>query len=92
MGTFSKGITLAQANGEVRALIPQDADEMLSSKKSSFLGRLLNYKVLTTYVYNYEQGYIGKNPDIIKPGQQLIIVTFTEDELMSVYQHFKELH
>ncbi|MCJ8339966.1 MAG: hypothetical protein MJK10_15980 [Pseudomonadales bacterium] len=88
-GTFSKGITLEQADGKVRALIPQDADEILSSKKSSFLGRLLNYKVLTTYVYNYEQGNIGKNPDFIKPGQQLIIVTFTEEELMSVYNHFK---
>ncbi len=88
-GTFSKGITLPQADGKIRALIPQDADEILSSKKSSFLGRLLNYKVLTTYVYNYEQGNIGKNPDFIKPGQQLIIVTFTEEELMSVYNHFK---
>ncbi|MCJ8298658.1 MAG: hypothetical protein MJK13_06950 [Pseudomonadales bacterium] len=88
-GTFSKGITLEQADGQVRALIPQDADEILSSKKSSFLGRLLNYKVLTTYVYNYEQGNIGKNPDFILPGQQLIIVTFTEEELMSVYNHFK---
>ncbi|EPJ44315.1 MAG: hypothetical protein OFPII_35730 [Osedax symbiont Rs1] len=89
MGTFAKGILLPQANGTVKALIPEDADEMLSSKKSSFLGRLLNNKVLTTYVYNYKQGKIGKNPDYIKPGQQLIIVTFTESELMSVYQHFK---
>ncbi len=89
MGTFSKGILLPQANGTVKALIPEDADEILSSKKSSFLGRLLNNKVLTTYVYNYKQGKIGKNPDYIKPGQQLIIVTFTESELMSVYQHFK---
>jgi len=89
MGTFSKGITLSHANGEVKALIPQDADEILSSKKSSFLGKLLNDKVLTTYVYNYDQGYIGKNPDFIQPGQQLIIVTFTEEELMSVFQHFK---
>jgi hypothetical protein len=88
MGTFSKGITLPTANGTLKALIPQDADEQLSSKKSSFLGKLLNYKVLTTYVYNYEQGNIGKNPDYIKPGQQLIIVTFTEQELMSIYQHF----
>ena len=88
-GTFSKGISLAQANGTIRTLIPEDADEMLSNKNSSFLGKLLNYKVLTTYVYNYEKGNIGKNPDYIKPGQQLIIVTFTEEELMSVYQHFK---
>ena len=88
-GTFSKGISLSQANGTIRTLIPDDADEMLSNKNSSFLGKLLNYKVLTTYVYNYEKGNIGKNPDYIKPGQQLIIVTFTEEELMSIYQHFK---
>ena len=89
IGTFSKGIALSQAEGEVTALIPQDADEMLLSKRSSFLGKLLNNKVLTTYVYNFEQGNIGKNPDVIRPGQQLIIVTFTEEELMSVYLHFK---
>jgi hypothetical protein len=88
-GTFSKGISLSRANGTIRTLIPEDADEILSNKNSSFLGKLLNYKVLTTYVYNYEKGNIGKNPDYIKPGQQLIIVTFTEQELMSVYQHFK---
>lgn len=89
-GTFSKGINLTQANGTVRTLIPEDADEILSNKNSSFLGKLLNYKVLTTYVYNYEKGNIGKNPDYIKPGQQLIIVTFTEQELMGIYQHFKD--
>ena len=88
MGTFSKGIDLPSANGTLKALIPEDADEKLDSKQSSFLGKLLNYKVLTTYVYNYEQGNIGKNPDYIKPGQQLIIVTFTEKELMGIYQHF----
>jgi hypothetical protein len=92
MGTFSKGIMLPQANGTLKTLIPVDADEILSSKQSSFLGKLLNDKVLTTYVYNYEQGNIGKNPDYIQPGQQLIIVTFTEQELMDVYQHFKNEH
>ena len=88
MGTFSKGINLPTVNGTLKALIPEDADEKLDSEQSSFLGKLLNYKVLTTYVYNYEQGNIGKNPDYIKPGQQLIIVTFTEKELMGIYQHF----
>ena len=88
MGTFSKGINLPTVNGTLKALIPKDADEKLDSEQSSFLGKLLNYKVLTTYVYNYEQGNIGKNPDYIKPGQQLIIVTFTEKELMGIYQHF----
>jgi hypothetical protein len=90
MSTFAKGIDLEQGNGTLRTFIPNDADELLSSKKSSFLGRLLSDKVLTTYVYNYEKGNIGKNPNVIKPGQQLIIVTFSEEELLNVYQHFNQ--
>ncbi|MGB1238810.1 MAG: hypothetical protein ACPG4U_11410 [Pseudomonadales bacterium] len=87
-GTFSKGINLSKFEGELKTLIPSDADELLHNRESSFLGRLLTNKVHSTYVYNYEQGNIGTNPDVIKPGQQLIIVTFTEDELISIYQHF----
>lgn len=90
MSTFAKGIDLEQGNGTLKTFIPYDADELLSSKKSSFLGKLLSDKVLTTYVYNYEKGNIGKNPDVIKPGQQLIIVTFSEEELLNVYQHFNQ--
>ncbi|MEM5530218.1 hypothetical protein WN093_15460 [Gammaproteobacteria bacterium AS21] len=90
MSTFAKGIDLEQGNGTLKTFIPNDADELLSSKKSSFLGKLLSDKVLTTYVYNYEKGNIGKNPDVIKPGQQLIIVTFSEEELLNVYQHFNQ--
>jgi len=90
MSTFAKGIELDQGGGTLKTFIPNDADELLSSKKSSFLGKLLSNKVLTTYVYNYEKGNIGKNPNVIKPGQQLIIVTFSEEELLNVYQHFNQ--
>lgn len=88
--TFAKGMALTDQNALVTADIPKEADEVLANKQSSFLGKLLHNKVETTYIYNYEQGLLGQNPNLIKPGQQLIIVTFTEDELLRVYQHFTQ--
>jgi hypothetical protein len=49
---------------------------------------VLDDKVRETYIYNYEQGLVGQNPDLIHPGQQLVVVTFTEDELVQIYHHF----
>ncbi|WP_277253093.1 hypothetical protein [Neptunomonas phycophila] len=86
--TFAKGFKLPQIKQEISATIPQEADEVLSTKHSSYLGKLLHEKVNTTYIYNYEQGLVGQNPNLIKPGQQLIIVTFTEDELLEIYHQF----
>ena len=88
--TFAKGMALTDQNTLITADIPKEADEVLANKQSSFLGKLLHNKVETTYIYNYEQGLLGQNPNLIKPGQQLIIVTFTEDELLQVYQHFTQ--
>lgn len=88
MHTFSKGIQVNQ--GRVTADIPLSADERLANSTSSFLGSILDRKVKDTYVYNYEKGILGQNPDLISPGQELIIVTFTEDELISIYKHFAE--
>jgi hypothetical protein len=31
---------------------------------------------------------LGQDPDLIKPGQQLVIVSYSEDELIKIYQHF----
>lgn len=86
--TFAEGIEVDQ--NRVTAQIPQTADERLANSTSSFLGSLLDRKVKDTYVYNYEKGILGQNPDLINPGQELIIVTFTEAELISIYQHFAE--
>ncbi|WP_027859518.1 hypothetical protein [Marinobacterium jannaschii] len=88
--TFAKGIRLRQMDQTVSADIPEDADEKLSNDLSSFLGRLLQDKVSRTYVYNYRKGVLGNNPDLIEPGQQLIVVTFSEEELIRIYQHFSE--
>ncbi len=88
--TFAKGMSLSDKEALIKAQIPKEADEVLANRQSSFLGKLLHNKVETTYIYNYEQGLLGQNPNLIKPGQQLIIVTFTEDELLKVYQHFTQ--
>lgn len=88
--TFAKGIQLKQADVAMQAVIPEEADEVLENKQSSFLGRLLHDKAQSTYIYNYQQGLVGQNPNLIKPGQQLIIVTFTEEELLDIYQHFNK--
>ncbi|MGB0733568.1 MAG: hypothetical protein ACPGPF_07375, partial [Pontibacterium sp.] len=87
--TFSQGIKLPEQSNILHADIPKDADEKLLDETSSFLGKMLKSKVDSTYVYNYKEGILGDNPDVITPGQQLIIVGFTEQELSSVYAHFK---
>lgn len=88
--TFAKGITLSDKDILIKATIPEAADETLANKKSSFLGKLLHDKVATTHIYNFQQGLLGQNPNLITPGQQLIIVTFTEDELLTIYHHYAQ--
>lgn len=88
--TFAKGIKLSDNDTLIKATIPEEADETLKNRKSSFLGKLLHEKVATTHIYNFQQGLLGQNPNLITPGQQLIIVTFTEDELLNVYRHYSQ--
>ena len=85
---FARGLVLPGAQGQAQADIPDDADERLQDLRSSFLGHILQRKVQETYIYNYAKGNLGQNPDLIQPGQQLIIVTFTEEELIQIYQFF----
>lgn len=84
--TFSRGIQLKKQ--QIRTVIPQVADERLANSTSSFLGAILDEKVKDTYVYNYAKGVLGQNPNLINPGQELIIVSFTQDELINIYNHF----
>jgi len=86
--TFAHGFHLPEIDNSISAIIPEKADEVLNTKHSSYLGKLLHDKVSTTYIYNYQQGLVGQNPNLIRPGQQLIIVTFTEDELLDIYNQF----
>ena len=89
--TFIKGLNLPGLDKTAFVEIPQEADEKLADMRSSFLGRILKSKVDQTYIYNYDKGILGDNPNLIKPGQQLVIVTFTEQELIDIYQHFVNL-
>ena len=68
--------------------IPRDADERLEDQSSSFLGKLIDRKTKDSYVYNYRDHRMGRNPDRIYPGQELVIINFKSQELMSIFRHF----
>jgi hypothetical protein len=70
--------------------IPPDADEKLSTGFSSFLGKLLNNKVTSSYIYNFSSETMGRDPNVIHPGQQLVLIHFSADELKQVYQFFSD--
>jgi hypothetical protein len=91
--TFRQGISLkgmARNKELVQVTIPQDADEKLPNGLSSFLGKLLSSKVDSTYIYNYKTEAMGFDPNVIHPGQQLILIQFNEQELKDIYQFFSE--
>jgi hypothetical protein len=68
--------------------IPRDADELLTDRSSSFLGRLIHKKASESHVYNFSKNRMGKNPDIVSPGQEIVIINFEPDELIGIYKHF----
>jgi len=70
--------------------IPRNADERKADNTSSFLGRLIYEKMRQSYVYNYRTDRVGRNPDLIIPGEEIVIVSFTPEELVAVYKHFVE--
>ncbi|AFJ02818.1 hypothetical protein Q7C_1670 [Methylophaga frappieri] len=70
--------------------IPADADEPLPDGLSSFLGKILNQKVTSSYVYNFRTEAMGRNPNLIFPGQQLIMIEFEADEIRDIYLYFAE--
>jgi len=89
---FATGIALRRGETirKYRISIPEDADEMKDNHTSSYLGRLIQKKTSESFVYNYKQGNMGRNPDLIYPGQEIIIISFSPEELISIYQHFVE--
>jgi len=90
---FRQGLSLEgiAANKEtVSVTIPADADEPLPTGLSSFLGRILNQKVESSYIYNFSTHTMGHDPDLIHPGQQLILIHFSPDELKRIYLFFAE--
>ncbi|MCG8324783.1 MAG: hypothetical protein MI673_04640 [Thiotrichales bacterium] len=88
---FATGIALRRGETirKYKIMIPRDADEMQGSS-SSYLGRLIQAKTSESFVYNFKQGKMGRNPDLIYPGQEIIIIKFSTDELINIYQHFVE--
>ncbi|TCK08452.1 hypothetical protein [Marinobacterium mangrovicola] len=86
--TFARGIKLSSDSRTLAATIPGDADERLDDSSSSFLGHILDQKVKDSLIYNYDQGLLGQDPNLIQPGQQLLIIRFSEDELIRIYNYF----
>lgn len=90
---FRAGLSLegiGQNRDSLQVIIPADADERLTSGLSSFLGKLLSQKVQSSYIYNLDTQSIGRDSNLIQPGQQLVLIKFSPIELESVYQFFAE--
>ena len=68
--------------------IPRDADERLHDRSSSFLGKLIDRKTKESYVYNFRDDRMGRSPDRVYPGQEIVIINFEPEELVSIYKHF----
>jgi len=90
---FRQGLRLkgvSQNKDLIQAVIPSDADEQLPSGLSSFLGKILNSKVDSSYTYNLKTRTIGFDANMIHPGQQVVLINFSPDELETIYQFFSE--
>jgi len=87
-GLALEGITRNKELAKVT--IPADADEPLPTGLSSFLGKVLNKKVSSSYIYNFSTHTMGHDPNLIHPGQQLILIHFSPDELKQIYVFFAE--
>ena len=91
-GNFARGMAIryGQSISTYQIEIPRYADEILPDNSSSFLGKLIHEKTLESYVYNFKDHRIGRNPDRIYPGQEIVIINFTPEELVSIFKHFVE--
>jgi len=89
---FAQGVAVRRGGNlnTYRVDIPRNADELRQDRSSSFLGRLIYQKSRESYVYNFETGRIGRNPDFITPGQEIVIVSFKPEELIEIYKHFAQ--
>ncbi len=90
--TFARGMAIRRGRevNTYRVEIPRDADEREADRSSSFLGKLIHEKTQASFVYNFEQSRMGRNPDRIYPGQEIVIVDFRPEELIRIYKHFVE--
>lgn len=89
---FARGMAIRRGRevSTYQVEIPRDADERLADTSSSFLGKLIFKKSAASHVYNFTQNRMGKNPDRIVPGQEIVIINFRAEELIEIYRHFVE--
>lgn len=87
---FARGVAVHRGGTTetYRVDIPPGADQLDEDQSSSFLGRIIHEKSLKTYVYNFRTDRLGRNPDLIFPGQEIVIVSFTPGELIEIYKYF----
>lgn len=87
---FAEGVAVhrGETTETYRVDIPPGADQRRPDSSSSFLGRIIYEKSQKTYVYNYRTDRLGRNPDLIFPGQEIVIVSFTPEELVEIYKYF----
>lgn len=89
---FAKGIAISrdESLNTYQVDIPRQSDDLLANNTSSFLGKLIDRKTRECFVYNFVEQKIGRNPDLIYPGQELLIINFEAEELIEIYTHFVE--
>ena len=87
---FARGVALERGEKmeTYTVQIPRHADERLDDQSSSYLGKLIDHKTKDSYVYNYRDNRMGRNPDRIYPGQEIVIINFEPEELTAIYTHF----
>jgi hypothetical protein len=90
MTNFAQGMAIRRGKevNTYKVDIPRDADELLQDRTSSFLGKLIHRKTAESYVYNFKKNRMGKNPDQVIPGQEIVIIKFEAEELIGIYTHF----
>ena len=90
MTNFAQGMAIRRGKevNTYKVDIPRDADELLQDRTSSFLGKLIHRKAAESYVYNFKKNRMGRNPDRVMPGQEIVIINFEPEELIGIYKHF----
>jgi len=90
MSNFAQGMAIRRGKevDTYKIDIPRDADELLNDQSSSFLGSLIQRKTGESFVYNFKKNRMGRNPDRILPGQEIVIINFEPEELIGIYTHF----
>jgi hypothetical protein len=87
---FARGMAVRRGAeiDQFQVRIPRDADERTNDNSSSFLGKLIDTKARTSTVYNFRAGRMSRNPNIVVPGSEIVIINFSSQELVSIYEHF----